>query len=603
MFAPVSAAIAILIGGLLYFGADSAIYSQTAWLAGLIVVGAPVVWRTVVGMARGKFAADVVAMLAIVTAVALVQPLAGLIVVLMQTGGEALERYAEGRAANAVRDLEKAAPQRARRVQNGVIEEIRPEHVRVDDELLVRPGELIPCDGMVTAGSSHIDTSRLTGEPVPRRAGKGTRVLSGGVNGEGMLTIRATALARESQYEKIVELVRTAQASRSPLQRLADRYAVWFTPFTIAVCIVTFAVTQDSIRVLAVLVVATPCPLILATPVAIIGGVNRAARRQVILRTGAALEQLGTVEVAIFDKTGTLTVGTPHVKHVFAAAGYTANQVLALAAAVERGSNHLLARTVVRSAEEAGIDPDLADDVIEEPGRGVEGRVNGNYVVVGALSLVEQRAQRDLSTEVHALLNGQRDGLHAYVLVDNRIGGVLEFADPLRPDLGTFFHELRGLGITRSVLLSGDRTANTLAVARQLGVTEAYGDLLPEQKYEFVRELTRGARTMMVGDGTNDAPALQAATVGVALAGHGGGITTESADAVVLIDDLSRVTDAIRISRRSLHIARQSIGVGLALSAVAMGFAAAGFIPPTVGALIQEGIDVAVIINALRASV
>jgi heavy metal translocating P-type ATPase len=603
MFAPVSAALAILLGGLLYFGADSAIYSQAAWLAGLIVVGAPVVWRTVVGMARGKFAADVVAMLAIVTAVALVQPLAGLIVVLMQTGGEALERYAEGRAANAVRELEKAAPQRARRVQEGVIEEIRPEQVRVGDVLLVRPGELIPCDGVVTAGTSHIDTSRITGEPVPMRGGQGTRVMSGGINGEGMLTIRATALARESQYEKIVELVRTAQASRSPLQRLADRYAVWFTPFTIVVCIVTYAITQDWIRVLAVLVVATPCPLILATPVAIIGGVNRAARRQVILRTGAALEQLGNVEVAIFDKTGTLTVGTPHVNRVVAAAGFSTKEVLALAAAVERGSNHLLARTIVRSAEEAGIDPELAIDVLEAPGRGVEGRINGNYVVVGALSLVEQRAQRDLSAEARGLHNGRHDGLHAYVLVDDRMAGMLEFADPLRPDLGTFFHELRGLGVTRSVLLSGDKTENTLAVARQIGVTEAYGDLLPEQKYEFVRELTRGARTMMVGDGTNDAPALQAATVGIALAGHGGGITAESADAVVLIDDLSRVTDAIRISRRSLHIAKQSIGFGLALSAVAMGFAAAGYIPPTVGAVIQEGIDVAVIINALRASV
>jgi heavy metal translocating P-type ATPase len=602
MFAPLVTAFAILVGGFIRIATGNATLAQSAWLVGLILIGAPVVWRTLVGMAHGRFAADVVAMLAIVTAIVLVQPLAGLIVVLMQTGGEALERHAEGRASNAVRDLERAAPNRAHRLRDGAVEDVTPDVVAIDDVLLVRPGELVPCDGVVIDGSSHVDTSRLTGEPVPRRAGRGTALLSGSVNGEGMLTLQVTALARESQYEKIVELVRTAQASRSPLQRLADRYAVWFTPFTIVLCVGTFAVTNDWLRVLAVLVVATPCPLILATPVAIIGGINRAARRQVILRTGGALEQLGKIEVAIFDKTGTLTVGTPHVKRVVPLNSYTPNEILGLAAAVERGSNHLLARTVVRSAEQAGLDPALASNIAETPGRGVEGRVNGNYVVVGALSLIEERAGRDLQAETHAVRDTDSNPLQAFVYVDKHVAGVLEFADPLRPDLGTFFHELRTLGVTRSVLVSGDKTENTLNVARQIGVSEAYGDLLPHEKYEFVRELTRGAKTMMVGDGTNDAPALQAATVGVALAGHGGGITSESADVVVLADDLSRVTEAIRISRRTLRIAKQSIWVGLALSGVAMGFAAAGYVPPTIGALIQEAIDVAVIINALRAA-
>ena len=602
MLAPLLTAIAIVIGAALHFAGASPTLVQTVWLLGLVVVGAPVVVRTLVGMVRGKFAADVVAMLAIVTAIVLLQPLAGLIVVLMQTGGEALERRAEGRASNAVRELEQAAPQTAHRVRNGAIEDVPVNSVSIDDVVLVRPGELVPCDGVVIDGSSHVDTSRLTGEPVPRRAGRDTRLMSGSVNGEGMLTLRVTAVARESQYEKIVQLVRTAQASRSPLQRLADRYAVWFTPFTIVLCIATLGITRDWLRVLAVLVVATPCPLILATPVAIIGGINRAARRQVILRTGSALEQLGKVEVAIFDKTGTLTVGTPHVARVVSINNYSSKELLGMAAAVERGSNHLLARTVVRSAEEAGLDPAIAKDIAEAPGRGVEGRVNGRYVVVGALSLLEERAGRDLHKETESLRQDGRNPLQAFIYIDDHVAGMLDFADPLRPDLGTFFHDLRALGIERNVLVSGDRTENTLTVARQVGVTEAYGDLLPEQKYEFVHEITRSAKTMMVGDGTNDAPALQAATVGVALAGHGGGITSESADVVVLADDLSRVTDAIRISRRTLRIAKQSIGVGLALSGVAMAFAAAGYIPPTMGALIQEGIDVAVIINALRAA-
>jgi heavy metal translocating P-type ATPase len=602
LLAPLLTAIAIVIGAALHFAGASPTLVQTIWLLGLVVVGTPVVARTLVGMMRGRFAADVVAMLAIVTAIVLLQPLAGLIVVLMQTGGEALERRAEGRASNAVRELEQAAPQTAHRVRNGAIEDVPVNSVSIDDIVLVRPGELVPCDGVVIDGSSHVDTSRLTGEPVPRRAGRDTRLMSGSVNGEGMLTLRVTAVARESQYEKIVQLVRTAQASRSPLQRLADRYAVWFTPFTIVLCIATFALTRDWLRVLAVLVVATPCPLILATPVAIIGGINRAARRQVILRTGSALEQLGKVEVAIFDKTGTLTVGTPHVARVVSVNNYSSKELLGMAAAVERGSNHLLARTVVRSAEEAGLDPAIAKDIAEAPGRGVEGRVNGRYVVVGALSLLEERAGRDLHKETESLRQDGRNPLQAFIYIDDHIAGMLDFADPLRPDLGTFFHDLRALGIERNVLVSGDRTENTLAVARQIGVTEAYGDLLPEQKYEFVHEITRNAKTMMVGDGTNDAPALQAATVGVALAGHGGGITSESADVVVLADDLSRVTDAIRISRRTLRIAKQSIGVGLALSGMAMAFAAAGYIPPTMGALIQEAIDVAVIINALRAA-
>jgi cation transport ATPase len=357
--------------------------ATAVWSAGLALTGLPVVWRTLRGMASGRFAADLVAMLAIVTALLLREPLAGLIVVLMQTGGEALERYAEGRASEAVRELEAAAPRLAHRVHPDGTEDVEADAVAVGDKLLVRPGELVPCDGLVLAGRSHVDAARLTGEPLPISAIPGTRLLSGSLNLDGPLTLRATAPARESQYARIVELVRTAQESKSPLQRLADRYAVWFTPFTLLVCACAYLLTRDPVRVLAVLVVATPCPLILATPVAVVGGINRAARRGIIFRHGSALEQLARITVAVFDKTGTLTLGRPRVARVLAAPPFTEPELLRLAGAVEHGSGHLLARTLSDELTGRGIVPAEAHEVTESPGEGVTGRAEGRWVTVG----------------------------------------------------------------------------------------------------------------------------------------------------------------------------------------------------------------------------
>jgi heavy metal translocating P-type ATPase len=573
------------------------------WAAGLAITGLPVVWHTLRGMASGRFAADLVAMLAVVTALLLGQPLAGLIVVLMQTGGEALERYAEGRASRAVRDLEAAAPRQAHRVRAGVTEDIDADAVAAGDELLVRPGELVPCDGLVLAGRSHVDTARLTGEPLPVSAATGTRLLSGSLNLDGPLTLRVTAPARESQYARIVELVRTAQASKSPLQRLADRYAVWFTPLTLLVCGVAYLASRDPLRVLAVLVVATPCPLILATPVAVVGGINRAARRGIVFRHGAALEQLAGITAAVFDKTGTLTVGRPRVARVWTAPPYTEAELLRLAAAVEHGSGHLLARTLCEEAGARGIPLVAADQVVESAGQGVTGRVEGRMVAVGGRAYVLGRHPGAEAGLGEALATADGDGLRAYVAVDGRAGGVVEYADRVRPGVAEFFVALRALGVRRVLLLSGDDPANAAAVARAVGVDEAHGDLLPEQKVAIVRRLvSEGERVLMAGDGTNDAPALSSATVGIALASGGGGIAAEAADAVILADDPTRIAEAVVISRRTLRLARQSIWAGLGLSGIAMVAAGLGYIPPVAGALLQEGIDVAVILNALRVS-
>jgi len=592
-----------LVGGaLLSWAPDGALWRERVWYVGLVLTGLPVTLRTARGMVRGEFAADVVAMLAIVGAVWLQQPLAGLVVVLMQTGGEALETYAVARASGAVEALEADAPRHAHRLVDGAVADIDASAIVPGDTLLVRPGELVPCDAVVLTGTSHVDTSRLTGEAVPIKAIAGVTLLSGSANQDGALTVRALRLSSESQYAQIVELVRRAQASKSPLQRTADRVAIWFTPLTLAVCALAWLISGDVTRVLAVLVVATPCPLILAAPVAIIGGINRAARRAIIVRNGGALEGLAHVQTAVFDKTGTLTVGKPRVHAIVSDNGTTPEHILALAAAVEQGSGHLLARVIVAEAEARLPPVGLAQDTQETPGRGVTGLVDGALVAVGS-PLFVQHAMPSIADRLQQMDDGA-DGLRAYVASATGVLGRIEFADALRDDLHRLFDELARLDIRDHHLLSGDRTANVAEIAASLGITQFAGDLLAEDKVKRVQALeASGRRVLMVGDGTNDAPALSAASVGIALAGHGGGVVAEAADVVLLVDDPTRVAEAVRIGRRALSIARQSIGVGLGLSLVGMGFAAFGYLSPIAGALIQEGIDVAVILNALRASV
>ncbi len=595
---PLTAAIALATGGILRLVQPA--WAGPLWFGALLITGAPVAWKTLRGMLAGHFASDVVAMLAILTAVVLRQPFSGLVIVLMQTGGELLERYAEGRASRAVRDLEDAAPRVGHRVGPEGITDLAADAIVPGDVLLVRPGEMLPADGVVTEGDAHIDTARITGEPMPVRVAPGVPVQSGAVNLDRAFSYRATALARESLYARIVEMVRTAQAEKSPIQRIADRYAVWFTPVTMLTCAAAWFAAHDPLRVLAVLVVATPCPLILATPVAIIGGINAAARRQVIVRTGAALESIGSVDVAVFDKTGTLTIGHPEVIDILVSVPFTSDRVLALAAAIEDYSSHALAHSVVVAARARGLAIPTAGNVVETAGRGVRGVVEGHDIAVGAHRYIAEQYPASHDTVMAPREAG--GGLRAFVAVDGTVVGTIIYADHARAGLEAFFARLGTLGVTRTVLLSGDHQQNVSALATSLGIAEAYGDLLPGDKVRRVRELRDdGHRVLMTGDGTNDAPALAAATVGIALAASGGGVTAEAADIVILTDDVSRVADVIEIGARATAIARESIGWGLGLSAVAMLVAAAGFIPPAFGALLQEVIDVAVILNALRA--
>jgi heavy metal translocating P-type ATPase len=568
--------------------------------AGLVVSGAPVVWNTLRHAARGHFATDIVATLAILGALIVAQPIAGLVVVLMQTGGEALERYAAGRASSALQQLEAAAPRIARRLTaDGVVHDTRVDDIVVGDVLLIRPGDAVPCDSIVLTGESHLDTSRITGEPVPRRVIAGATVASGVHNVEGALTVRVIAPAAESQYARIVALVRNAQASKAPLQRLADRYAVWFTPVTLAVCAVTWFVTRDADRVVAILTVATPCPLILAAPVAIIGGINQAARHRVIVRDGAALEALAFVNAIVLDKTGTLTTGTPAVIGTTSIGSRSGDGLLLLGASLEQVTSHIVGRAVVEAARARDLPLHRPTHVVETPGEGLTGTVLGQSVTIGGRAYIERMHGIDIGS----IVTTSKARLTAWIAIDGSLAGYISLDERMRPAVRDNLVQLRALGVQRVVLLSGDDPAHTQAVALEAGIDESSGGLLPADKARYVGEMQRaGLRVLMIGDGTNDAPALTAADVGIALASGGGGIAAEAADAVLLSDDLRGVADSVRIGQRSIAIARQSIRVGLGLSVAAMGFAAAGFIEPVAGALLQEAVDIAVILNALRAA-
>jgi len=567
--------------------------SDEIFLATLLVGGAPLVLQTLRGMLHGRFAADIVAMLAIGTAFVLGQYFAGAVIVLMQSGGEALEAYAMRRASQSLEALLARAPKIAHRLRGTDVDDIPVEAVLVGDHLVVRPGDLVPVDADVVEGTSTVDQSALTGEPLPLRAVAGTSLLSGSVNLEGALRVRARRPSAQSQYQQIVRLVESARQEKPPMQRLADRFAVWFTPLTLVMCGVAYLLTGSATSVLAVLVVATPCPLILAVPVAVIAGISRAADIGVIVKHGRAIEQLGLARAVVFDKTGTLTLGHPSVAHVDVLDRLAAPELLRLAAAVEQLSSHHLGRAVVEAGRARFPSLPPVTEFEEMPGRGVSGRVDGRLVSVGS-----PRYLRDAGVPV---VDGSGDGTAAYVAIDGQVAGTIEFADRIRHQVPALLQRLTVLGVTETVMLTGDREAPAQVIAAQAGIRTVRANLMPADKVAAVRELTqRYGTVLMVGDGINDAPALAAASVGVAMGAHGTAVSAEAADVVLLVDDIARVGDAMAISRRMRRIALQSIGIGLGVSFALMVIASFGYITPAAGAVMQEALDAAVILNALR---
>ena len=592
---PLFALLGLAAGVLSYFAFREKQIAQWIWMGTLVIGGLPIVYQTARGMLRGVFASDVVAMLAIATAVLLDEPFAGAVIVLMQSGGEAIEAFGLKRATTSLRSLLERAPKLARRKRDGKLEEIDVSSVEVGDILLVRPGDFIPVDGTILEGSAEIDESALTGEPMARAKRVDDRVLSGSIDLNGAIEMRADKRSAESQYAKIVALVKKAQEEKAPIQRLADRYAVLFTPLTLLMCAVGYWITKDPTAILAVLVVATPCPLILATPLAVMCGINRAAEAGIIVKGGAAIEQIASIQAALFDKTGTITYGLPMVEEVIAANGETPENVLYHAAIVEQYSSHSIARAVVKKALESHRSLPLPTDFREFPGQGVVGRIGEDRYAIGSVPFLQERIgkfETALRDEKVMIAIGKNE----------RLLGFLVLSDRIRPGAPAMIQQLRVLGVKEIAMLTGDSRKNGKVIADQAGIGQVEAELLPEEKVAFVEKMSRRYfPVMMVGDGINDAPALATATVGVAMGAYGTAISAEAADIVLLVDDLSKVAEAILIGRRMLFIAKQSILVGIGLSFGLMAIAAFGYIPPAVGALLQEIIDVAVILNALRA--
>ena len=599
---------AVALGGLAVGGVTGAVFgrydiARLLWYATLVIAGTPVVFKTILGMLKRKFAADIVAMLAIVTAILTDEAFAGVIIVLMQTGGEAIDDYGFRKASSSLEELIARAPRLARRKENDTLREVGVDEVTVGDTLVVRPGDLVPVDGTVISGAAEVDESAITGEPLSRTKGTGDRLLSGSINVGSVFEMSATRVSGESQYSKIVELVKEAQGERPPIQRVADRYAVWFTPAVAAIAIFSLALTRSVDAFLAVLVVATPCPLILATPLAVIGGVNRAAREGVIVKSGAAIEQIGKGRVVIFDKTGTLTYGTPVIDRLVSFEGRE-DEMLKLAASVEQFSSHPVAVAMAREGRERFGELLAAGGFTESPGQGVRGTVGDSTVVVGSQRFVESSLGMPFDAETVAILREAqgKGSLVSFVAIGGRPAGVIVFSDRLRPGVPALIQKLRELGVQHTVMLTGDSRTNATTIAREAGIEKVEANLLPGQKVDEVRRLTAEYHaSIMVGDGINDAPALATATVGVAMGAHGTGISAEAAGVVLLVDDVTKVGDGIAIGQRTLRVAKQSIFFGMAGSFVLMGIASFGYIQPAVGAMMQEVLDAVVILNALRA--
>lgn len=590
----------VCIAAYLLLGYSSLVTQASAvlplWMA-LIVGGGPLVLELSLRLIRREFGSDLLAGISIVTALLLDQYLAGALVVLMLSGGEALEAYAVRRASSVLDALARRMPATAHRVTPDGIAAVALNEIKIGDQLLVLPHEICPVDGVVVEGHGSMDEAYLTGEPYRTSKSVGSDVLSGAINGEAALTIEATRLTEDSRYARIMDVMEQSQQQRPQMRRLADQLGAFYTPLAVAIAVVAWIVSGDPVRFLAVMVIATPCPLLIAVPVAIIGSVSLAARHSIIIRDPAVLERIGSCRTMIFDKTGTLTYGEPTLVEQLIAPSFTAENVLQLTASLEQYSKHPLSVAVVDAAAREHLELFAVERVQERPGEGLTGTVQGKQVQV-----TSSKKLLAVQPDVKDQLPPSAGGLECVVLVDGRYAGTYRFRDEPRQEGAEFIGHLAPMhGFEKTMLLSGDRRSEVEYLGERVGITELHADKSPEEKLAIVRAETALAPTVYVGDGINDAPAIVAATVGLAM-GQRSEVTTEAADAILMDNQLGRVDQLLHIGGRMRRIALQSAIGGMLLSLVGMIAAAIGYLPPVAGAITQEVIDVAAVFNALRAA-
>jgi heavy metal translocating P-type ATPase len=594
------AIVGLAIGVAAHFAGRSSL-ADICWTLATVPVMAGLAISIGRDLVAGRLGVDAIALLSMTAALALGEPLAGAVIALMYSGGNVLEVIAVSRAERNLRSLVDRAPRVAhRRVDNGTVD-VPVSEIAVGDGLLVRAGEVIPVDGIIDAESATIDESALTGEPIPVTKSRGAAIYSGSLNADQSFEMKASAVAGESTYAGILRLVTAAQTAKAPFVRLADRYALAFLPFTVAVAFVAWLISGDPIRSLAVLVAATPCPLILAAPVAFIAGVARAARLGILVKGGGPLEALARAHTVLFDKTGTLTVGGARLLSIEVAPGEKADEVLAMAASLEQASQHIVAAAIVKAATDRGLLLKMPTNVTETAGSGLRGVVEGSRVSAGSRDFVfAHRKLPDWTTRAIRRASW-RSALVVLVAVDDLPVGALVLADELRLETPHAVRMLREAGVARIVMVTGDHAAAAQTIGAALDLDSVLADRVPSDKVDAVRAEQRLHLTVMVGDGINDAPALASADVGIALGARGAGASSEAADVVILADRLDRVPEAILVAQRARRIAIESIVVGMGLSTLAMAAATVGSLAPVPAAIVQEIIDVAVIANALRA--
>jgi heavy metal translocating P-type ATPase len=597
----VSIAIAGLSAGILAALTGRSDLANLCWTLATAPVVAGLAVSIVRDLLSGRFGVDAIALVSMSAALALGQPLAGAVVALMYSGGNVLEDIAVARAEHDLRSLVDRAPREAHRRVEGRIEEVPIGAIAVGDQLLVHAGEVVPVDGIVTSSTATIDESALTGEPIPVVKARGAAILSGSLNAGETFDMTVTSVAGESTYAGIVRLVTAAQTAKAPFVRLADRYALIFLPVTLALAVFAWLISGDLLRSLAVLVAATPCPLILAAPVAFIAGVAQAARRGILVKGGGPLEALARAHTVLFDKTGTLTVGGARLLSVEVAPGEMADEVLMLGASLEQASHHVIADAIVQAGTERGLRLKVPEQVRESMGSGLHGMIEGRQIAAGSRDMIFPGGHVTEWASRAIRRASWRSALIVFVAVEGRPIGALLLADELRSDTPRAIRLLREAGVARIVMVTGDRAAAAQAIGAALDLDAVLADRVPSDKVDAVRSEQRLHPTIMVGDGINDAPALASADVGVALGARGASASSEAADVVILADRLDRVGEAIMIAQRARRIAIESIVAGMGLSTLAMLAATFGWLLPVPAAIVQELIDVAVILNALRA--